>query len=48
MMGMRRRIIGLLIFLGGTFVFPPVFWIFAGAGIVAYNFLAKQFSNDDR
>jgi DNA-binding helix-hairpin-helix protein with protein kinase domain len=41
-------IIGLAIFLGGTFAFPPVFWIFAGAGIVAYNFLAKQFSNDDQ
>jgi hypothetical protein len=25
-----------------------VFWIFAGAGIVAYNFLVKQFSNDDQ
>jgi DNA-binding helix-hairpin-helix protein with protein kinase domain len=41
-------LIGGAIFLGGTFAFPPVFWIFAGAGIVAYNFLVKQFSNDDQ
>jgi DNA-binding helix-hairpin-helix protein with protein kinase domain len=40
--------IGLAIFLGGTIVFPPVFWLFAGAGIFAYNFLVAQFSNDDR
>jgi DNA-binding helix-hairpin-helix protein with protein kinase domain len=41
-------LIGLAIFLGGSFAFPQVFWIFAGAGIFAYNFLAKQFSNDGR
>ena len=41
-------LIGWAIFLGGTFAFPAVFWIFAGAGIVAYNFLVKQFSNDDQ
>jgi DNA-binding helix-hairpin-helix protein with protein kinase domain len=40
-------LIGWAIFLVGTFAFPPVFWIFAGAGIFAYNFLLKQFSNDE-
>jgi DNA-binding helix-hairpin-helix protein with protein kinase domain len=41
-------VIAWAIFLGGTFAFPPLFWVFAGAGFFAYNFLIKQFSNGDQ
>jgi hypothetical protein len=41
-------LIGLAIFIGGTAVFPPVFWLWAVAGIIAYNFLVSLLSNDAR
>jgi DNA-binding helix-hairpin-helix protein with protein kinase domain len=41
-------LIGLAIFLGGSITFPPVFWLFAIAGIFAFNFVSNQLSNDDR
>ncbi|MFB6414374.1 helix-hairpin-helix domain-containing protein [Bradyrhizobium tunisiense] len=41
-------LIGVAIFLGGSITFPPVFWLFAVAGIAAYNILLSQFTNDGR
>lgn len=41
-------LIGVAIFLGGSIMFPPAFWLFALGGIVAYNVLLSQLANDDR
>lgn len=33
------------VFIGGTFMLPALFWIFAMVGLVAYNIIFKKFSN---
>jgi DNA-binding helix-hairpin-helix protein with protein kinase domain len=37
--------IGLGVFISGTLMLPALFWIFGIIGVVAYNFVLKQFSN---
>ena len=38
-------VVGLGVFIGGTVMLPALFCIFAIVGVVAYNFVLKQFSN---
>jgi hypothetical protein len=37
----------LALFTGGTFLAPPLFWVFAAFAFGAYHFMLEQFSNAD-